>query len=118
MSRSKTDASSPTPSKRRKARRRFSAEFKAEAVRLLHRRRAEEVSWADIARELDVAPGLLWEWDRKLNGDRPRAETSPTGLPGETLEEENRRLRRENAILREEREFAKKAAAFFAKESL
>jgi transposase len=38
-------------------------------------------------------------------------------LPGETVEEENRRLRRENAILREEREFAKKAAAFFARES-
>lgn len=87
-------------------------------MRLLRRRRSEGVSWTQIARELDVAPGLLWEWERKLAGDRARAASSPTGLPGETLEEENRRLRRENAILREEREFAKKAAAFFAKESL
>lgn len=101
-----------------RARRHFSAEFKAEAVRLLRRRRADGVSWTQIARELDIAPGLLWEWERKLAGGRERAEGTPTGLPGESVEEENRRLRRENAILREEREFAKKAAAFFAKESL
>jgi len=35
----------------------------------------------------------------------------------ETLQEEVRRLRREVAVLRQEAEFAKKAAAFFAKES-
>jgi transposase len=35
----------------------------------------------------------------------------------ETPEQELRRLRRENAILRQEREFAKKVAAYFAKES-
>jgi transposase-like protein len=38
-------------------------------------------------------------------------------LPGETPDQELRRLRRENAILREERAFAKKALVFFAKES-
>jgi transposase len=33
------------------------------------------------------------------------------------VEEELRRVRRENAVLRQERDFLKKAAAFFAKES-
>jgi transposase len=102
-----------------RARRTFSHEFKVEAVRLMRRRRSEGVSLAHIGRELGVGPALLWDWARKLDGrgTGPVAEPAPGRLPGETLEEENRRLRRENAILRQEREFAKKAAAFFAKES-
>ncbi len=102
-----------------RSKRTFSAEFKREAVELMRRRRGEGVSLAQIGRELGVGPALLWEWARKLDGrgTGPVAEPGPGRLPGETLEEENRRLRRENAILREEREFAKKAAAFFAKES-
>ena len=100
--------------------RKFSAEFKKEAVALMRRRRGDGVSLNQIGRELDIAPTLLWAWARKLDGGGtgPVAEPAPGGLPGETVEEENRRLRRENAILRQEREFAKKAAAFFLKESL
>ena len=100
-----------------RARRTFSDEYKREAVALAQQRRRERVSWAQIGRELDVRPSLLFQWIHQLEGGNGRSAASPTGLPGETLEEENRRLRRENAILREEREFAKKAAAFFAKES-
>ena len=107
------------PNRPPRARRTFSAEFKAEAVELMRRRRAEGVALSQIGRELGISPALLWEWARKLDGGSTArvAEPSPGRLPGETLEEENRRLRRENAILREEREFAKKAAAFFARES-
>ena len=103
-----------------RAKRTFSAEFKAEAVALMRRRRAEGVSLSQIGRELGIGHALLWEWARKLDGGGtgPVAEPGPGRLPGETIEEENRRLRRENAILRQEREFAKKAAAFFLKESL
>lgn len=115
MSRSsgKHEASSRT-------RRTFSAEFRKEAVALMRRRRGEGVSLRQIGRELGIGPALLWEWARKLDGGGtgPIAEPAPGRLPGETVEEENRRLRRENAILRQEREFAKKAAAFFLKESL
>ena len=102
-----------------RVRRSFSAAFKAEAVELMRRRRAEGVALSQIGRELGIRPALLWEWARKLDGGGtgPVAEPGPGRFSGETLEEENRRLRRENAILREEREFAKKAAAFFAKES-
>lgn len=86
----------------------------------MRRRRAEGVSLSQIGRELGIGPTQLWEWARKLDGGGtgPVAEAAPGRLPGETVEEENRRLRRENAILRQEREFAKKAAAFFLKESL
>ena len=107
-------------SSRRRVKRSFSAQFKTEAVHLMRRRRAQGISLAQIGRELDVGPALLWEWARKLDGrGTGRVEegwaTAPTG---ESLEEEVKRLRREVAILRQEREFAKKAAAFFAKESL
>jgi transposase len=102
-----------------RARRTFSEAFKAEAVALMRRRRGEGIALSQIGRELGLRPALLWEWARTRagGGTGPVAEASPGRLPGETVEEENRRLRRENAILREEREFAKKAAAFFARES-
>lgn len=99
----------------RTTRKTYSPQFKAEAVKLLRERRAAGASLTQVARELDLKPGLLWDWAHQLEGGRPVRDGA---LPGETLEEEVRRLRRENAILRQEREFAKKAAAFFLKESL
>ena len=98
----------------RRVKRTFSADFKRGAVELMRRRRSEGVSVSQVARELDIGAGLLWEWEKKVDGERA---LDPGRLPDETPEEELRRLRRENAILREERAFAKKALAFFAKES-
>jgi transposase len=83
----------------------------------MRRRRVQGVSLRQVARELDVAPTLLWEWARKQNGGEPEP-AGGSGSPGETLEDEVKRLRREVVTLRQEREFAKKAAAFFLKESL
>ena len=102
----------------RRARRTFSDEFKREALRRMRERREAGVPLSQIGRELDVHPDVLWAWARKLDGKgtgRVEALTAPAS--GETLEEEVRRLRRENAVLRQERDFAKKAAAFFARES-
>jgi transposase len=103
-------------------RRTFSAEFKAEAVHLMRSRRAQGVSLTQIARDLDIRSNLLWAWARQLDergtGRGERAAGRARTSSGESLEEEVRRLRREVAVLRQEREFAKKAAAFFAKESL
>ncbi len=100
----------------KRARRAFSAEFKVEAVRLMSERRAQGVSLAQVGRELDVRPDLLRKWARQVAeraGARPR-EVFPGPGP---LADEVRRLQRENAVLRQERDFAKKAAAFFARES-
>ena len=100
-------------------RRTFSAAFKREAVRRVRERRAEGASLGQIGRELDVRPQLLWEWARKLDGKGTgRVEGGGAPPADESVAEEVRRLRRENAMLKEERAFAKKAAAFFAKESL
>ena len=97
----------------RRARREFSDEFKAEAVRLAAERRAAGGSLTQVGRELDVRPDQLREWTRQ----QARAYATGTGLPGETVEQENRRLRREVAVLRQEQAFAKKVAVYFAKES-
>src|SRR3954466_4778944 len=97
--------------KPRRTQRRFTGEFKAEAVRLLRQRQAQGIPAAEVARELDIGPGLLHHWVSQGRDADPRSDR------GETLEEEVRRLRRENATLRDERAFAKKAAAFFAMES-
>jgi transposase len=97
----------------RRERRTFSAEFKAEAVRLMTERRASGGTLAQVSRELDVRPEQLRAWARQA-----REQTgSDAAVPGETLEQENRRLRRELAVARQEQAFAKKVAAYFAKES-
>jgi transposase len=115
--------------------RRHTAEFKWEAVQLLHRRRAAGVSMQRVADELDVGIGLIRRWAdavARAPAGAPAtqifpgsghsrsirlAEAAPTEGVAESPEAELRRLRRENERLRQERDFLKKAAAFFAKES-
>lgn len=97
----------------RRERREFSAEFKAEAVRLVAERRAEGVTLAQMGRELDVRPDLLRAWARAQR----RAAGAGSASPGESIDQEVRRLRREVAVLRQEQAFAKKVAVYFAKES-
>ena len=95
----------------RRKRRAFTPEFKAEAVALVQR---SGKSIGQVAKELDLTETALREWVRRAEGAAPRRRT-------EALSEEEReeliRLRRENQRLTQEREFLKKAAAFFAKES-
>ena len=97
----------------RRERREFSADFKAEAVRMVAERRAAGASLTQIGRALDVRPDQLRAWVRA------QGEANGTGTlhPGETPEQEMRRLRREVATLRQEQAFAKKVAVYFAKES-
>jgi transposase len=98
----------------KRERRAFSAEFKAEAVRLVAERRAAGATLAQVGRELEVRPDQLRAWARQQRRD---GGVGGGTIPGETLEQENRRLRREVAVLRQEQAFAKKVAVYFAKES-
>lgn len=95
-------------------RRAFTWEFKVEAVRLA-RESGKPVT--QVARELGIRPDLLREWRRQVaaRGANPAATASAT--PVASADEELRRLRRELEVTRQERDFLKKAAAFFAKES-
>ncbi len=88
-----------------------SEEFRREAVRLAE---AGAKPLTQIARELGIHLETLRGWRRRY-GRAAGHEPSPGVVP--TLEEENRRLRRENARLLEEREILKKATAFFAKDA-
>ena len=117
------------------AKRKFSAEFRVEAVRLLKQRIAAGESLARVARELDIGPDLLRFWAKEVavapDGATPQQifpgkgrsrnytpkEIESTEADGESADQELKRLRRENDLLRRERDFLKKAAAFFAKES-
>lgn len=92
-----------------KERQTFSAEFRRDAVARIA---ASGKGLSQTARALGIHPSLLLSLRRNL---AVMNEASVT--PKESLENENRRLRRENAGLREDREILRKAAAFFAKES-
>ncbi len=87
----------------------YAPEFRAEAVRLA---RSSGRSQAEIARDLGISHNTLRAWTKQTRID----EGTESGLTSEEREE-FRRLRRENQLLREEREILKKAAACFAKES-
>ena len=107
--------------KRKKAlrtgRRRFSEEFKDEALRQLTERRAVGERVDQIARDLDVDPGLLRHWVRVrgASGGTVAATAIAGSGDGAALVEspaaELRRLRRENARLRQEQEFLKKGSS-------
>jgi transposase len=95
--------------KRRRPRRQFDEEFRAQAVRLVL---DEGKSVGAVARDLDLTPSALRLWVHRARADRTQGKTGLTT----TEREELARLRKENRILREEREILKKAAAFFANE--
>ncbi len=95
-------------------RRHYSEEFKREAVKLL---KESGKTLTEQSRELGIDPTTLWAWREKTDHENdPVTEESIEGTLL-TKDEEIRRLRRENEILKEERDFLKKATAFFAKES-
>jgi len=86
--------------------------FRAEAVRLA---RGSDKSIPTLAADLGVSSEALRHWLRQADVDAGR------GQPGELTTDERaelRRLRRENHVLRQEREIVRKAAACFAKETV
>jgi len=96
-------------------RRGFTREFKLEAVRLVSE---GHESVTAVAERLGIRPDMLRNWKRQVAGLPPAQRnnifTGPGKGPGG--EEEIKRLRREVERLEQERDFLKKAAAYFAKE--
>ena len=89
-------------------RRKFSSQFRAEAVQLVIE---TGKPIAEVARDLGVNDGTLGNWVKAWRDANPEPETALSPVERarvRELEEENRRLRMEN-------EFLKKAAAFFAR---
>jgi len=94
-------------------RRKFSREFKLEAVKLVKDR---GVAVAQAARDLDIHENVLRKWVRELSGDPQHAFPGHGQMKPE--QQEIDRLRKEVAKLRAERDILKKAAAYFAREAI
>ena len=94
-------------------RRQFSREFKLEAVKLVKER---GVSAMQAARDLDLHENVLRKWIREFASDPQQAFPGQGVMKPEQAEIE--RLRKEVTKLKMERDILKKAAAFFAKESM
>lgn len=97
-------------------RRQFTREFKLEAVRLAT---SGEKPLEQVARDLGVRADTLRNWKKQAEGRAGLASTDV--FPGNgkltSKDEEIRALRRELELVKQERDFLKKAAAYFAKES-
>jgi transposase len=89
----------------------YSEEFRREALRLLE---TSGKSAREIEEELGISKGLLYKWRRRyrLNETEGKLERSEESA----AQSEIRRLERENAILRQERDILKKALSSFSKE--
>ena len=93
-------------------RRKFTREFKVEAVKLVRER---GVSVRQAAGDLNVHENVLRKWVKEFGTDPQHAFPGHGQMKPEQLEIE--RLRREVQKLKAERDILKKAAAYFAKES-
>ena len=96
-----------------KKRQRYSREFKLEAVELA---RESDRSVAEVARDLGVNAKTLYGWIRQVERRDPAAVFPGNGNRAPE-EDELWRLRQELERVKQERDFLKKAAAFFARES-
>jgi transposase len=94
----------------------YPTEFKTQAIQLaLTSGKSRRV----IADELGMGFSTLTTWLRQQrhSSDIPQSGSTPSGITAQqALEQEVRRLQRENEVLRQEREILKAATKFFAKE--
>ena len=93
----------------KRKRRSYTREQKADAVRMVR----EVGNLSQVARDLELTQSSLRNWVKQADIDEGK---DPEGALTTEERAELRRLRRENRRLQSERDFLKKAAAFFAKE--
>jgi len=93
----------------KRPRRSFTPEFKAEVVDLV---RQEGNTAASVARDLDLTETAVRSWVRQADIDDGQRDGLTSSERAELA-----RLRRENRVLREERDILKRATAFFARET-
>ncbi len=98
----------------RKKTKAYPESFRKEAVRLAD---LPDRTAADVARELGIHVGQIYNWRSQFNKLAKGQFTAAEGVNYSQQEsEEIRRLKKENAKLRQERDFLKKATAYFAKD--
>ena len=93
---------------------RYTKEFREEAVKLVTE---EKLSWAEAARRLSLPPSTLGNWVKASKSGK-LGEIGKTYRPLTEVEMELARTKKELVEVKMERDILKKAAAYFAKESL
>jgi transposase-like protein len=93
---------------------RYTKEFREEAVKLVTE---EKLSMPEAARRLSLPPSTLANWMKQYKAGR-LGDIGKTYRPLTEVEMELAKVKKENAELRMERDILKKAAAYFARESL
>ncbi len=93
---------------------RYTKEFREEAVKLITE---EKLSLPEAARRLSLPPSTLGNWVKQFKAGR-LGEVGKTYRPLTEIEMELARTKKELVEVRMERDILKKAAAYFAKESL
>ena len=93
---------------------RYTKEFRVEAVKLI---KEEKLSLPEAGRRLNLSPSTIGNWVKADKAGR-LGEIGKTYRPLTDLEMELHRVKKENAELKMERDILKKAAAYFARESL
>ena len=91
----------------------YPEQFRRDALKLVE---SSGKPIAEIARSLGIAEGTLWNWVRAARDATERA-VDPDALT-ESERDELRRLRRENVELRTDAEILRRAAAYFARETM
>ena len=93
---------------------RYTREFREEAVKLVVE---EKLSIAEVSRRLELPSNTIHNWLKKLKEGK-LAEVGQSYRPLTEVEIENARLKKALAVAKMECEILKKAAAYFARESL
>ncbi len=93
---------------------RYTKEFRQEAVKLVTE---EKLSWSEAGRRLSLAPSTIGNWVKAYEAGK-LGEIGKTYRPLTEVEIELARTQKELAVVRMERDILKKAAAYFARESL
>jgi transposase len=89
-----------------KPRKRYTAEFKQEAVALWQ---ASKKSAAEIEKDLGITTGMLYHWNKEL---KKKAAAIADGSAAEAAE--IKRLKKELALVKQERDILKKAVSIFS----
>lgn len=89
----------------------YTTEFKERTIKMVI---GSDKSTAQIAKDLGLKSSTLYSWMNKAKSDK----TEDNGKNNEQLFDELKRLKKELAEVKEQRDILKKATAYFAKESL
>lgn len=94
-----------------KKNKRYPEEFKREALEMAA---SQEVSTAQLERDLGITPGLIYKWRERYRVDETNGALKPS--VEREVEAEIRRLKRELSVVKQERDILKKAIQVFSRD--